>query len=536
MPKELYFANEARQLLLSGANKLADTVKITLGPKGRSVLLGRKYGSPVITKDGVSVAKDINLKNETENMGANIIKEASMKSNDMAGDGTTTATILAQAIINEGLSLVASGISPLEIKDGIEKRTAEIVSKLKEISVEIKTEEELSHVASISSNSKEIGEIIGKVMHRIGKEGIVTVEEGQTMGVESSTVEGMQFNRGYISPYMATNQTTMKAEIDKAYILLTDQRISLTKDLIPILTKLTDENITELVIIADDVDGDAMSNILLHKMRGTLKIICIKAPGFGDHKKQLLEDIAIVTGGKIVSADTGINFNSVSLEDLGRAGKVVSTKDNTTIIDGGGSKEAIDERISFLKNEISITTDSFEKNKIKERLAKLTGGVAVLKVGALTEVEMKEKKDRIEDAINATKAAQEEGVVPGGGLALLIAGGIINEIKTESTSHGQSIVDRAILSPLKQIATNAGKDGSLILFNVIDKNKGQDKKSIGYDASSDTYVDMFLSGIIDPTKVVRSSLENAASAAMMFLTIDAVVVDSEDTKDNNQII
>jgi len=531
MAKQIIFNEEARAKLKAGVDKLANAVKVTLGPKGRNVVIDKAYGSPTITKDGVTVAKEIDLEDKFENLGAEMVKEVASKTNDTAGDGTTTATVLAQAMIEEGIKLVSSGINPIEIRKGMEKKVAEIVANLKKISKPISTKEEWAKVASISANDEEIGQIIASAMDSVGKDGVITVEEGQTFGVEKEVVEGMQFDKGYVTPYMITNADEMKASYEDPYILITDKKIASIQEVLPVLEKIAQSGKKEVVIIADDIEGEALTTFIVNKLRGTFNVLGIKAPGFGDRRKAMLEDIALLTGGKVISEDIGLKLENIEITDLGRARKVVATKENTTIVEGKGAEKTIKDRVAQIRKEIENTDSDYDKEKLQERLAKLSGGVAVIKVGAATETEMKEKKDRIEDALNATRAAVEEGVVPGGGLALAIAGKAFDELMEKKNSDaGARIVDQAILEPIKQIAANAGKDGSLILYNIIREHK-QGNKNIGYDAAADKFVDLIEAGIIDPTKVVRSALENAASAAMMFLTTEAVITDKPELKD-----
>ncbi len=537
MAKQILFDEKARNALKTGADKLANAVKVTLGPKGRNVVLDKGFGAPTITKDGVSVAKEIELSDKFENIGAEIIKEASSKTNDVAGDGTTTATILSQAMINEGLKLVSAGVSPIDVKDEINKKVQKIVKNLKKISKEISSKEEIAQVASISANDKEIGNIIAEAMDSVGRDGVITVEEGQSFGVTKEVVEGMQFDRGYASPYMVTNSETMKAEFENPYILITDKKVSSIQEVLPLLEKMAQAGHKDLVIIADEIEGEALATFVVNKIRGTFNVLGIKAPGFGDRKKEMLEDIAIVTGGKLISDEVGLKLENVEMTDLGQARKVISSKDETTIVEGKGNESEIKERIKQIKKQIELSDSDFDKEKLQERLAKLSGGVAVIRVGAATETEMKEKKHRIEDALAATKAAVEEGVVPGGGIALAIAAEVFEELMGEdndskkSLSVGEKIVDQAVLEPIRQIANNAGKDGSLILFNIIrEQRKGN--KNIGYNAKKDKFEDMIEAGIIDPTKVTRSALQNAASAATMFLTVEAVVTDKPEEKED----
>ena len=531
MPKQIIFDEKARLALKKGVDQLANAVKITLGPKGRNVVIDKSYGAPTITKDGVTVAKEIELADKFENIGAEIIKEVAAKTNDTAGDGTTTATILAQAIITNGLKLVAAGVNPIEIRKGIEKRVAEIVAELKKMSQTISTPEEITQVASISANDAEIGAIIAEAMASVGKEGVITVEEGQSFGIEKEVVEGMQFDKGYVSPYMITNPETMKAEMNEPYILITDKKISAIADVLPLLEKVVASGKKDLVIIAEDIDGEAMATFVVNKLRGTFNVLGVKAPGFGDRRQAMLEDIAVLTGGHVISEEVGLKLDKTELEDLGRARKVVASKDNTTIVDGQGEAKAIKARVEQIRKEKELADSDFDKEKLQERLAKLAGGVAVIKVGAATETEMKEKKYRIEDALNATKAAVAEGVVPGGGLALAIAcyGRNFSRFEEEmrggeKAAFGERIINQSSLEPIKQIAANAGVDGSLILQRIIEENKNA-KTVRGYDAAQGEFTDMVKAGIVDPTKVVRSALENAASAAMMFLTTEAVIAD-----------
>jgi len=531
MAKQIIFGEEARAALKRGVDQLANAVKVTLGPKGRNVVLEKTYGGPTITKDGVTVAKDIVLEDKFENIGAEIIKEASSKTGDAAGDGTTTATVLAQAMINEGLSLVAAGASPVELRHGIEKKVAEIVANLKTISKEISTKEEIAQVASISANDPEIGAIIAEAMETVGKDGVITVEEGVSFGVEKEVVEGMQFDRGYISPYMITNTDAMKAEMSDPYILLTDRKIASVQEVLPLLEKVAQSGKKDIVIIADEIEGEALATFILNKIRGTFNVLAIKAPGFGDRRKASLQDIAVLTGGRVISEEIGLKLETAELSDLGQARKVVASKDNTTIVDGAGDKASIKERVDQIRKEIELAESSFDKEKLQERLAKLAGGVAVIKVGAATETEMKEKKDRIDDALSATKAAVEEGVVPGGGIALLVASGIIDA--QVSKDPGMIIISKAIEQPFSWIMKNAGLDSKKILNQVIEKIKSGSKFA-GFNALTNTLEeDMFSAGIIDPTKVVRLALENAASAAMMFLTTEVVVADKPGEKNDD---
>jgi chaperonin GroEL len=534
MAKQIIFSEEARTSLKRGVDKLANAVKVTLGPKGRNVVIDKGFGGPTITKDGVSVAKEIELEDKIENMGAEMVKEVASKTNDIAGDGTTTATILAQAMISEGLKLVSSGIEPLHIRAGIERKVAEVIKELKKMSKKISTKEEIAQVASISANDKEIGKIIAEAMEAVGKDGVITVEEGQSFGVEKEIVEGMQFDKGYVSPYMITNTDSMTAEYENPFILITDKKISALQDILPILEKIAQSGRKEIVIIADEIEGEALATFVVNKLRGTFNVLGVKAPGFGDRRKAILEDIAILTGGKVISEEVGLKLDKVEIEDLGQARKVVATKDNTTIVEGKGEDVQIKNRVEQIKKEISLSDSDFDKEKLQERLAKISGGVAIIKVGAATETEMKEKKDRIEDALNATRAAVEEGVVPGGGLALALASDAFLELTdNKKDDPGATIVDNAILEPIKQIAANAGKDGSLVLYNIMRDHK-DGNINMGYNAALDRFENLLDAGIVDPTKVVRSALENAASAAFMFLTTEAVIVDKPDKDDKGQ--
>ena len=529
MAKQIIYDDKARAALKKGVDQLANAVKVTLGPKGRNVVIDHGFGSPTITKDGVTVAKEIDLDDKFENVGAALVKEVASKTNDTAGDGTTTATVLAQAMINEGLKLVAAGINPIEIRQGIEKEVGEVIGRLKKMSKQISTKEEITQVASISANDPEIGKIIAEAMESVGNEGVITVEEGQSFGVEKEVVEGMQFDKGYVSHYMVTNTETMKAELDDPYILITDRKVAAVQEILPLLEKVLQIGKKDLVVIADEIEGEALTTFVVNKLRGVFNVVGIKAPGFGDRRKAMLEDIAILTGGRVISEEVGLKLETADLSDLGQARRVIVSKDNTTIVDGKGDKKAIQERIEQIKKEQELADSDFDRDKLQERLAKLAGGVAVIKVGAATEVEMKEKKSRIEDALNATRAATMEGVVPGGGLALALASDAFE--LNDNSSVGRKIVAGAILEPIKQIATNAGQDGSFVLYNIIDKNKDSNKP-IGYNAITGKFEDMVEAGIIDPTKVVRCALENAASAAMMSLTTEAIITDKKEEKNS----
>lgn len=525
MSKNIIFNEEARRKLKSGANKLADAVRVTIGPKGRNVVLDKGFGVPIITNDGVSIAKEIELEDRVENMGAEIVKEVAEKANDIAGDGTTTAVVLAQAIINEGLKNVAAGANPLALKRGLERGVIEMVGSLKEMAKMITNKEEVSQVATISAENRELGNLIAEVIEEIGKDGVITVEESKGFGFDKEIVKGLQFDRGYSSSYMVTNTEKMEAAYDDAYILITDKKISAVNEIIPLLEKLVEAGKKELIIIADDVDGEALATLVVNKLKGIFNTLAIKAPGFGDRKKEILEDIATVVGAEVVSEEKGIKLENVLVGQLGQARRIISTKENTTIIEGKGEKKAIDERIARIKIEIDKTESSFDKEKLKERLAKLTGGVAVIKVGAATEVEQKAMQHKTEDALSATRAAIEEGIVPGGGVALLRASvaldRMIEKFGSEMTideKTGISILQRAAEEPIRQIAQNAGVDGAVVAQKVKEENN-----SFGFNAETLRYEDLMKSGIVDPTKVVRSALQNAASAAGMMLTTECVV-------------
>ncbi len=528
MAKQILFNEKARQSLKAGVDKLANAVRVTLGPKGRNVVLGESFGSPTITKDGVTVAKEIELEDKFENIGAELVKEVASKTNDVAGDGTTTATLLAQGIITEGIKNVAAGVSGVDLKKGIEKGANEVVNILKEeISKPVESNEDIAHVASISANDAEIGKIIAKVMEKIGKDGVVTVEESQEFGVKDEMVEGMQFDKGYISPYMVTDSQRMEAVWEDPYILVTDQKISAVNDILPLLEKVGQSGKKDIVILAEEVEGEALATFVVNKLRGTFNVLAVKTPGFGDRKKEMLEDIAVLTGAKVISEEVGLKLENTEIEDLGRARKVVATKENTTIVEGKGDASQIEERIKRIKNEIDKADSDFDKEKLQERLAKLSGGVAVLKVGAATEIEMKEKKHRIEDALSATRAAIEEGVVVGGGVALIRALGRLKDKKFEGEENiGLNILKRALEEPVRQIAYNAGKDGSVVV-EEIKKHEG----GFGYNAKENKYEDLVQAGIIDPTKVTRSAVQNASSIAALLLTTEAVVAEMPEEKD-----
>lgn len=528
MAKEIKFSEDARAAMLRGVDQLANTVKTTLGPKGRNVVLDKSYGSPEITNDGVTIAKSIDLEDHYENMGAKLVAEVASKTNDIAGDGTTTATVLAQSIIREGMKNVTAGANPVGIRTGIEKATKAAVDELHKISHKVNGKKEIAQVASVSSSNTEVGSLIADAMEKVGHDGVITIEESKGIDTELSVVEGMQFDRGYLSQYMVTDNDKMEADLDDPYILITDKKISNIQDILPLLQEIVQQG-KALLIIADDVAGEALPTLVLNKIRGTFNVVAVKAPGFGDRRKAQLEDIATLTGGTVISSDLGLDFKDTKLEQLGRAGKVTVTKDNTTIVDGAGSKDAIAERVNIIKKQIDDTTSDFDREKLQERLAKLAGGVAVVKVGAATETELKERKYRIEDALNATRAAVEEGYVAGGGTALVDVLPAVAALKEEGdVQTGINIVLRALEEPVRQIAENAGKEGSVIVEQLK-----KEKQGVGYNAATDEWEDMAKSGIIDPTKVTRSALQNAASVAALMLTTEAVVADKPDPNANN---
>ena len=530
MAKQILFNEQARQAAKRGVDILADTVKVTLGPKGRNVILDKGFGAPTITKDGVTVAKEIELEDKFENIGAELVKEVASKTNDVSGDGTTTATILAQAIIAEGLKNVTAGSSPIGIKRGIEKGVAKVVAILKEMSKEVSSQEEIAQVASISANDPEIGQVIAEAMESVGKDGVITVEESQSFGITKEVVEGMQFDKGYVSHYMITNAERMEAEYEDPYILITDSKISSVQEPLPLLEKLAQTGKKELVIIAEEVEGEAVATLVVNKLRGTFNTLAVKAPGFGDRRKEMLQDIAVLTGGKVISEEVGLKLENAGIDMLGIARKVKATKENTTIIEGKGDQSAVKDRIAQIRKELEQSDSDFDKEKLQERLAKLAGGVAVIKVGAATEVEMKERKHRIEDALAATKAAVEEGIVVGGGVALLRSIKLLDALELEGEEKiGLDILKRSLESPIRQIAENAGRDGSVVAEAVKAKHGNE-----GYNAATDTYEDLVKAGIVDPTKVTRSALQNAASAAAMFLTTEAIVTDKPEKKDEHE--
>jgi len=520
MAKQIIFNEEARHSLKKGIDALTDAVKVTLGPRGRAVALDRKWGAPSVIDDGVTIAKDIELPDPFENMGVQLVKEAANKTNDACGDGTTTSTILAHSIISEGFKNIAAGANPLALKRGIEKATAAIIDELKRISTEVKGKEQIAQVGTITAKDTEIGDLIAEVMEKVGKDGVITVEESKGIKYETDYVEGMQFDRGYISPYFITNAERMETVIEDPYILITDKKISAVSDLLPALEKILQVS-KNLLIVAEDVDGEALATLVVNKLRGTLNVLAVKAPGFGDRRKAMLEDIATLTGGQVITEEKGRKLDSVTVEDLGRARRVTSDKDNTTIVEGKGSEEAIKARIKQIKAQIEETTSDFDREKLQERQAKLVGGVAVIKVGAATEVELKEKKHRVEDALSATRAAVEEGILPGGGVALLNALLVLDKLKVKGDeATGVNIMRKTVGEPIRWIAINSGRDGSVIMDAVKKSPPG-----VGYDATTDDFVNMVDKGIIDPTKVVRSALENAASIAVMVLITDSLVTD-----------
>lgn len=520
MAKQILFDEEARRALEKGVDALANAVKVTLGPKGRNVVLDKKFGAPTITNDGVTIARDIELDDPFENMGAQLVRQVATKTNDIAGDGTTTATLLAQAMIHEGMRNVAAGANPMVLKKGIEKAVKTLVEELKKVSKPVESQKAIAQVATVSSADEEIGQYIADAMEKVGKEGVITVEESKGMETSLSVVEGMQFDRGYISPYMVTDTDKMEAVMNDPYILITDKKISTVNDILPILEQVVKMG-KELVIIAEDLDGEALATIVVNKLRGTFKALAVKAPGFGDRRKAMLEDIAILTGGQLISEELGRKLDSVTIEDLGRARQVHSSKENTTIVDGMGEKSAISSRIEQIKKQIADTTSDFDKEKLQERLAKLSGGVAVIEIGAATEVEMKDKKLRVEDALHATRAAVEEGIVAGGGTTFIDILPALDALEAEGDiKTGINIVRRAVEEPVRQIANNAGLEGSVVVAEVKNREAG-----VGFDAYKGEYVDMIANGIVDPAKVTRSALQNAASIAAMVLTTETLVAD-----------
>ena len=525
MAKQLRFDEDARRSLKKGIDILAGAVKTTLGPKGRNVALDKKFGAPTITHDGVTVAKDIELDDPFENMGAQLLKEAATKTNDVAGDGTTTATVLAQSIVTEGLRNVAAGANPMLLKRGIEKGVSSVVDEIKALSKPVEGKEDIAHIAAISAADPEIGNLIAEVMDKVGKDGVITVEESKGLKFETEYVEGMQIDRGYVSPYFITNPDRMEAVLDDPYIIITDKKVSAIADILPVLEKLLQVT-KNLLILAEDVEGEALATLVVNKLRGTINCLAVKAPGFGDRRKAMLEDIAILTGGKVISEEIGRKLDSATVADLGRARRVVSNKDETTLIEGRGAEQAIQARIKQIKAQIAETTSDFDREKLQERLAKLAGGVAIIKVGAGTEVELKEKKHRVEDALSATRAAVEEGIVPGGGIALLNAIAGLEKVQCSGDeATGISILRRALEEPLRQLAENAGQEGSVVVESIRRKQRETGNTNVGYDVMAGDYGDMTQKGIIDPAKVTRSALENAASIATMILTTEALITD-----------
>ena len=525
-PKELKFREEARRAMLQGVNTLANAVRVTLGPKGRNVVLGKKFGSPVITKDGVTVAKEIELKDKYENMGAQMVKEVATKTNDLAGDGTTTATVLAQALFREGVKNVTAGANPMMLQRGIQRGVAAAVAELERLSKPVKSKDDLTNVASVSANNdREIGELVAEAMERVGRDGVVTVEEAKTLETELDIVEGMQFDRGYLSPYFVTNPDRMEAVLDEPLILLHEKKIAAMRDLLPVLELVAQQG-RQLLIIAEDIEGDALATLVVNRLRGTLKVCAVKAPAFGDRRKAILEDIAALTGGRVITEDLGIKLESVTVEDLGRAKRVVVDKDNTTVVEGAGDRRAIDGRVQAIRRQVEETTSDYDREKLQERLAKLVGGVAVIRVGAATETALKEKKMRVEDAVNATRAAAQEGIVPGGGVALVRAARALDRLEAEGDAlTGVKILQRAMTEPLRRIAENAGVEGAIVIGRV-EESKGKE----GYNAATGRYEDLVEAGIIDPTKVVRTALQNAASIAGLMLTTDAAVTELPEPK------
>ena len=528
MAKEIKFSEDARNEMLRGVDKLADTVKTTMGPKGRNVVLEQSYGNPTITNDGVTIAKSIELENHFENMGAKLVSEVASKTNDIAGDGTTTATVLTQAIVNAGMKNVTAGANPVGIRRGIDKATRAAVEALKKMSHDVKTKDDIAQIASISADNKEVGKLIADAMEKVGNDGVITLEDSRGVDTSVDVVEGMSFDRGYMSQYMVTDNDKMEADLDNPYILITDKKISNIQDILPLLQSVVQEG-RALLIIADDITGEALPTLVLNKIRGTFNVVAVKAPGFGDRRKAQLQDIAVLTGGTVISDDLGMNLKDATVEQLGQANKVTVTKDSTTVVDGAGAKEAIAERGDQIKQAISKATSDFDKEKLQERLAKLSGGVAVVRVGAATETEMKEKKYRIEDALNATRAAVQEGFVPGGGTALVNVLPALDDVEaTGDEATGVNIVKDALEAPVRQIAENAGVEGSVIVNQLKSEKPG-----IGYNAADGKFEDMVKAGIVDPTKVTRSALQNAASVSALLLTTEAVVADKPDDSKNN---
>lgn len=534
MAKQILYKEDARAAIKRGIDKVANAVKVSLGPAGRHVVLDRGFGSPIITNDGVTIAKEIELEDKFENIGASLIQEVANKTNDVAGDGTTTATVLAQAMVDEGFKQVAAGANPVEVQQKIQAQVQQIIAELKAQAKEVTTDEEIAQVATISSGDAEVGKLIAEAMKEIGKDGVITVEESQTFGLEKEVVKGMRFDKGYVSPYMVTNTERMEAEYSDTYILLTDRKITALAEILPLLEKLAQMGKKELVIVAEDVEGEALATLIVNKIRGTFHTLAIKAPGYGDRRKEMLEDMAVLTGGRVISEEIGLKLENASVEDLGQARRVVSRKEYTDIVEGKGDETRLKERLERIRQELANSDSDFDKEKLQERIAKLAGGVGVIKVGAATETEMKDKKFKIEDALNATKAAVEEGIVAGGGVALAKASAEFKQLL--AAANGEvldteiTLVDKALLEPIRQIATNAGKDGSIVLYNVVQAQK-QHGANYGYDPVNDKYVDMIAAGIIDPLKVTRTALENAASIAATLLTTEAVIADQPAKED-----
>ena len=529
MAKQIKFREDARRSLKTGVDAVAAAVKTTLGPKGRNVALDKKYGAPTVSHDGVTVAKEIELKDPFENMGAQLLKEAATKTNDVAGDGTTTATVLAQAMVTEGLRNIAAGANPMQLKQGIDKATAAAVTQIKAMATPVQGKADIAHIATISAADSAIGDLLAEVMEKVGKDGVITVEESKGLGFETEYVEGMQFDRGYISAYFITNAERMVAEIENPYILITDKKISSITDIVPVLERLLQVT-KDLVIIAEDVDGEALATLVVNKLRGTINVLAVKAPGFGDRRKAMLEDIAVLTGGTVITEELGRKLDSTTVNDLGRARRVSADKDETTVVEGHGADSTIQNRIRQIKAQVAETTSDYDKEKLQERLAKLAGGVAVVKVGAATEVELKEKKHRVEDALSATRAAIEEGIVPGGGVALINAAKALDNLKLEADeATGVSIVRRALEEPMRQLAANAGLEGSVIVDGVR-RQQAEKNDRIGFNVLTEQYVDMLEAGIIDPAKVTRSAVQNASSVANMILTTEALITDIPEEK------
>jgi chaperonin GroEL len=531
MPKQLYFNEEARRALKRGADAVADAVKTTLGPRGRNVAIDKKFGAPTVTHDGVTVAKEIELKDPFENMGARLLVEVATKTNDIAGDGTTTATVLAQAIVTEGLKMVAAGANPMMIRRGLDRGAEALIAKLRDMATPIRDRADIAHVASISAADREIGEIIAEVMEKVGKDGVITVEESKGIAFEKEYTEGMQFDRGYISAYFVTNSERMEAELESPYILITDKKISAIQEILPVLEKAL--TVTKnLVIISEDIDGEALATLVVNKLRGTVNVLGVKAPGFGDRRKAMLQDIAILTGGTLISEEVGRKLDSATIEDLGRARRIVSDKDNTTIIEGNGNEKAIKARIEQIRTQIDSTTSDFDREKLQERLAKLAGGVAVLKVGGSTEPELKEKKHRVEDALSTARAAVEEGIVPGGGVALINAISALDNVKVEheDETYGIRILRRALEEPMRILARNAGEEGSVIIDAVRRIQAEKKNTNLGYNVMNGEFIDLVKEGIIDPVKVTRSAVQNAISIAALILTTEALIADLPEDK------